>query len=65
MTGLVKLAAHIQAEQVGGEESYAGEDYPEAENLGGAALKELWEPMEFEELGQEFFKKQTKNFAGS
>ncbi|MCJ1264982.1 hypothetical protein MMC22_004857 [Lobaria immixta] len=65
MTGLVKLAANIQAEKFGAEESYAGEGYPQAENLGGAALKELWEPMEFEELGQEFFKRQIKKFVGS
>lgn len=63
MTGLVKLVAHM-AEQFGAEESYAGEGYPQAENLGGVALKGLWELMKFEELGREFFRKQIKKFAG-
>lgn len=52
------------AEQFGAEDSYAGEGYPQAENLGGAALKGLWELVKFEELGREFFRKQIKKFAG-
>ncbi|MCJ1262696.1 hypothetical protein MMC22_002566 [Lobaria immixta] len=64
VTGLVKLAAHM-AKRFGAEASYAGEGYPQAENLGGAALEELWELMEFEELGQEFFRRQIEEFAGN
>lgn len=61
VTGLVKLAAHM-AEQFGAREDYAGDGYPEAENLRGANLEELWTLMEFEELGQEFFKRKMAEF---
>lgn len=61
VTGLVKLAAHM-AEKFGAEEDYDGEGYPQAENLGGANLEELWALMEFEELGQKFFQRKIEEF---
>ncbi|MCJ1462923.1 hypothetical protein MMC07_001527 [Pseudocyphellaria aurata] len=62
VTGLVKLAAHM-AKQFGAEEDYAGEGYPQAENLGRASLEELWTLMDFEQGGREFFRRKIKHFA--
>ena len=62
VTGLVKLAAHMAA-KFGNDHGYAGDGYPHSSNSGNTQLEELWELMEFDEGGQEFFRAKAKEFS--